>query len=366
MQFHRANRKRPDHSKPTIVGTGLVALDVVFGGDCASAEMALGGSAGNVLAILGHLGWHAVPVAQLGKDAAAMRIANEFSKLGADTRFLLQSQKLATPVVYQFPGGSGHSHEFSFRCPICGRKRGFVSPTDDVAVVSHLDLIDEPDVFYFDRVTPWALELAERYRQAGTLVVFEPSTIGGDSASFERAIRAAHVLKYADDRIADLQGLDLSCVDVEIQTHGKRGLRFRVAEQAGGWHHLNALMVPYVADTAGAGDWCTSGFLYALVGSIIENGGRGQLSTRRMRESLRFGQILAALNCMEKGARGLARRHRAEQLVTLATSIRNSMASSIPQVTKVADAENVGTHEAAPLATRSGISSLLRCEALAG
>lgn len=365
MQFHRANRKHPDYSKPTIVGTGLVALDVVFGGDCASAEMALGGSAGNVLAILGHLGWHAVPVAQLGKDAAATRIANEFSKLGADTRFLLQSQKLATPVVYQFPGGSGHSHEFSFRCPICGRKRGFVSPSDDVEAMSHLGLIDEPDVFYFDRVTPWALELAERYRQAGTLVVFEPSMIGGDSASFERAIRAANVLKYADDRIADMQDLDLSCVDVEIQTHGKHGLRFRVAEQAG-WHHLKALVVPYVTDTAGAGDWCTSGFLYALVGSIIENGGRGQLSTRRVRESLRFGQILAALNCMEKGARGLARRHRAEQLVALAASIRNSMALSIPQGARTTSAESVGTHRGAPLTTTDGISSLLCCEALAG
>jgi fructokinase len=241
-----------------------------------------------------------------------------------------------------------------------------VSPTDDVAALAHLRLIDAPDVFYFDRVTPWALELAERCRRAGTLVVFEPSTIGGDLATFKRAIRAAHVLKYADDRIADMQDVDLSCVDVEIQTHGKEGLKFRVAEQAGGWHHLSAFMVPYIADTAGAGDWCTSGFLYALVGSIIENGGRGQLSTRRVKESLRFGQILAALNCMEKGARGLARRHRAEQLVTLATSIRNSMASSIPQATKTANAESAGANEAAPLTTTGGISSLLCCEALAG
>ena len=366
MQFHRANRKRPDHLKPTIVGTGLVALDVVFGGDCASAETALGGSAGNVLAILGHLGWHAVPVAQLGKDAAAVRIASEFSKLGADTRFLMQSQKLATPVVYQLPGGTGHSHEFSFRCPICGRKRGFVSPTDDVAALSHLGLIGEPDVFYFDRVTPWALEPAERYRQAGTLVVFEPSTVEGNSASFKRAVRASHVLKYADDRVADMQSVDLSCVDVEIQTHGKHGLRFRVSEQAGGWHHLNALAVPYVTDTAGAGDWCTSGFLYALVGSIIESGGRGQLSTRRVRESLRLGQIFAALNCMEKGARGLARRHKAEQLITLATSIRNSMVSFIPQAPKTAKAEPAMGREAVPHAPISGISSLLCCEALAG
>jgi len=367
MQFDRGGQQRCGRAKPTIVGTGLVALDVLFGRDCTSVETALGGSAGNVLAILGHLGWHAVPVAQLGQDAAAVRIANEFSRLGADTRFLLQSGALATPVVYQFPGTSGHSHEFSFRCPVCGRKRGFVSPLEDHEAMSQLRLIEEPDVFYFDRVTPWALTLAERYRNAGTLVVFEPSTVGSDRKSFQRAIRASHIIKYADDRIADLQDVDLSCVDVEIQTHGKNGLKFRVTDRAGGWQHLAALAVPYVADTSGAGDWCTSGFLYALVGSIIENGGRGQLSTRRIKESLRFGQILAALNCMEKGARGLARRHRSEQLVTLAATIRNSMASSVPRSSALVDVgSSKSKDEVAPTVAMGTMSALLCCEALAG
>jgi len=366
MQFDRGSQQRRNRAKPTIVGTGLVALDVLFGRDSTNVETALGGSAGNVLAILGHLGWHAVPVAQLGKDAAAVRIANEFSRLGADTRFLLQSGALATPVVYQFPGTSEHSHEFSFRCPVCGRKRGFVAPSEDDTAMSRLRLIDEPDVFYFDRVTPWALTLAERYRHAGTLVVFEPSTVGSDKKAFQRAIRASHVIKYADDRIADLQDVDISCVDVEIQTHGKNGLKFRVTDQASGWHHLAALAVPYVADTSGAGDWCTSGFLYALVGSILENGGRGQLSTRRVKESLRFGQILAALNCMEKGARGLARRHKSEHLVTLAAAIRNSMASSVPCISGMADGESGRSRHEVPTAKVSAMSSLLCCEALAG
>lgn len=126
-----------------------------------------------------------------------------------------------------------------------------------------------------------------------------------------------------------MEGVDFSTVEVEIQTQGKKGLRFRMGG-AVEWHHLNAISVPYLADTAGAGDWCTSGFLYAMLGNIFRNGGRGRLSVRRVRESLRFGQILSALNCMEKGARGLARRHRSVQLVSLAASIRNSMASSVP------------------------------------
>ena len=322
MKICKINRQHKYFQHPKIVGTGLVALDVLFTDDHANVETALGGSAGNVLAILGHLGWSSTPVAQLGMDEAAARIKVEFQELGADIRFLLQSEQLSTPVVYQYQAKSGHSHEFSFRCPFCGLKRGFVPPNDDGTALSNLREIGRPDVFYFDRVTPWALELAERYREMGSLVMFEPSTIGTDLNEFRRGIRAAHIVKYADDRIADIEGVDLSSVDVEIQTHGKHGLQFRLAGHSLTWHNLHALDIPYVADTAGAGDWCTSGFLYALVGSIFERQGGARLSTRRIKESLRFGQILAALNCMEKGARGLARRHPSERLIELATSIR--------------------------------------------
>jgi fructokinase len=365
MQFDRTNQQRRGRTKPTIVGTGLVALDIIFRDDREAVETALGGSTGNVLAILSHLKWRALPVAQLGSDAAAVHIALEFDRLGADTRFLLQSKDLTTPVVYQFPGTGSHSHEFSFRCPVCGRKRGFVSPDESAKFASILELIDAPDVFYFDRVTPWALLLADRFRKAGSLVVFEPSTIGSNRDDFERAIGLSHIVKYADDRIVDMLGFDLSGVQIEIQTLGKKGLQFRLTEQSDRWHHLDAVPVPYVADTAGAGDWCTSGFLYALIGSIIEGGGRGQLSTRRIRESLRFGQTLAAMNCMEKGARGLARRYSAEHVVTLAAAIRSSMNPIISGSSGQAGHCATRPKERAPEAQRS-ISSLLCCEALAG
>lgn len=365
MQICRSDRKLDRRPSPTIVGTGLFALDVVVDRGAAIAETCLGGSAGNVLAILGHLGWRTVPIGQLGHDAAATKIANEFSRLGADTRFLTRSQHQSTPVVYQLPGKAGHTHEFSFRCPVCGRKRGYKPPVDDGTAMSQLHSLDAPDVFYFDRTTPWALELADRYRAVGTLVVFEPSAIGNDLSSFERAIRAAHIVKYADDRIVEMEGVDFSAVEVEIQTQGKKGLQFRMGG-AVRWHHLNAISVPYLTDTAGAGDWCTSGFLYAMLGNIFENGGRGMLSVRRVRESLRFGQILSALNCMEKGARGLARRHRCVQLVSLAASIRNSMASSVPS--RDADVADKNDQQSfAPTAgTTTMMSSLLCCEAFAG
>lgn len=363
MQFCRTS-KSEFTGRPTIVGTGLVALDVLLNGGSDAPNTSLGGSAGNVLAILGHLGWKSIPVAQLGADEAAEEIWHEFARLGAETRFLWRDKEYCTPVIFQLPGTGESTHQFSFRCPACGRKRAFTPPRLDQKSAALLDNIETPDVFYFDRVTPWALELAERYRSLGTLVVFEPSLVGGDHAVFARALQATNVLKYADERILELEQFDRSSIDVEVQTQGKRGLRFRSHSQPGAWQSLSAFQVPYVADTAGAGDWCTAGFLFALIGSIFEKGGKGFISTRRIRESLRFGQVLAALNCMEAGARGLSRSHSSKEIVHLAASIRND---SLTFATPVDDsARRLATPIHNKIPALPFPSTFLCCETLAG
>ena len=289
---------------PKVVGTGLVALDVLLQDGDRSPDVALGGSTGNVLAILAFLGWSAVPVARLGKDRAGLEIKTEFSSLRADTRFLMEADLAMTPVVYQSPGDSGKTHKFSFSCPFCGRKRSFI-PESDTAFCNHvLSQVDSTDVFYFDRVTPWALHLAEAYRERGALVMFEPSQIDSNGSAFQRAIWSSNILKYADDRIEQLESFDRSKVDVEIQTAGANGLQFRrPSSTEHGWHPLDALKISDVADTAGAGDWCTAGLLYYLSKRVKER----PLSFQQLSNGLRYGQMLAALNCMLPGARGLAR-----------------------------------------------------------
>lgn len=290
---------------PRVVGTGLVALDVLFRDRSGPTDTALGGSTGNVLAILAFLGWSAVPVARLGKDSAGQRIKGEFASLNADTRFLAQEDSTATPIVYQWPGDGEKTHKFSFSCPFCGSKRKFVPSSDTTLSEYVLERVNSTDVFYFDRVTPWALSLAEAYRKRGALVMFEPSVIGVDHASFQQAVRCCNVLKYADDRIDQLESFDRKTVDVEIQTAGAEGLRFRLPSEGKlTWHSLDALKVFHIADTAGAGDWCSAGFLYYL---SAKNGIK-EMSPSKLNSALRYGQALAALNCTQSGARGLARR----------------------------------------------------------
>lgn len=291
-------------SPPKVVGSGLVAWDVILKDQHWTSDAALGGSTGNVLAILAFLGWASVPVARLGRDVAASNIKNEFLSLRADTRFLKEEENTLTPVVYQWPGSGGRTHKFSFSCPVCGMKRSFV-PSSDVAHCEHvLSGVDSPEVFYFDRVTPWSLKLAEEYRRRGVLVMFEPSCVEEDSQSFQRAITASHILKYADERIEQLESFDRAGLMLEIQTAGAEGLSFRcVTEGKSKWHRLDAIQAPTVADTAGAGDWCTSGLLH----SLIRRGSWSRSSLEDVTKALRYGQMLAAMNCMLPGARGLAR-----------------------------------------------------------
>jgi fructokinase len=294
------------HKAPRIVGTGLVALDVLVCDQVQSGTSSLGGSAGNVLAILAYLGWRAVPVARLGNDGAAIRIAAEFEALNADTRFIVRDESTPTPIVYQWPGDNQTTHKFSFCCPICGTKRSFLSVDENATLCnSVLSEVKTTDVFYFDRVTPWALSLAKTYRSRNAMVVFEPSTIQSDHDTFQEAIYACNVLKYADDRIDELKSFDREQVDIEIKTEGAKGLRFKLAaEKDSGWHFLEALSVPKISDTAGAGDWCTSGFLHYLSSKRTNFRDSNPLGVAN---ALRYGQALAALNCTQSGARGLTK-----------------------------------------------------------
>ncbi|GJH22673.1 hypothetical protein CBA19CS22_39045 [Caballeronia novacaledonica] len=307
----------PDSIRARVVGTGLLALDVLLDDQNAGSRAELGGSAGNVLAILAFFGWSSVPVAKLGEDVAGARIRHEFEGLRADTRFISLERHARTPVVYQWPGDEQHTHRFSFTCPFCGLKRGFAATEADESYCHNvLALVEQSDVFYFDRITDWSLNLAENYRKRGALVVFEPSVINVNAKTFQRAIDASHILKYADERIDELRVFDCGSVDVVIQTLGSKGLRFRTkANHDGQWRTLPAFNVPHVVDTAGAGDWCTAGLLY----SLNRSGASAKLAESAVCKALRFGQALAALNCMHAGARGLAQKGARSGLEQLAT-----------------------------------------------
>lgn len=303
--------RTPD-GHPRVVGGGFFAYDVLVG---AARYRALGGSAGNVLAILAYLGWKSYPVAQLGSDDAGELIRKEFKALGAVTSFLRSRASTRTPVVYQSLDEG--RPRYSFACPICGNNTKLVEPevVDLASDVAHEAPV--PQVFFFDRATALNARLASHFRSKGALIVFEPSTKVMD-ASFWHCISLSHVVKYASDRITGV-GCDRAPF-LEVCTEGAAGLRFRMPD-SGEWRYLPSISAPFVADTSGSGDWCTAGALYWF----MKAGRTAQhASPRDVTSALRFGQALAAMNCMYEGARAMASSRDARDLVDVARQMMNA------------------------------------------
>lgn len=155
-----------------------------------------------------------------------------------------------------------------------------------------------------DRVSRSALLLAEAFAPKGTIIFFEPSGVG-KPAHFAEMLKLAHIVKYSHDRLADLGELAWGPQMVlEIQTLGRGGLRFRASYDADGrrWRSVQALTVTQLRDTAGCGDWLTSG----LIDLLCRKGTRGlrQYGMSRLLDALGFGQGLAAWNCGFVGPRG--------------------------------------------------------------
>lgn len=337
-------------SVPKILGTGLIALDIILDADKQLLSYGLGGSAGNVLSILASLGWSSSPIGKLGCDVAGEIILEEFRSLNANLELIVQEHGIPTPVIYQhqLSNENGKTHKFSFACPVCGVKRPWHAPNIDLPAPEILDAV-QPNVIYMDRATTLGIEIAEYYKHRNVMVFFEPSAVGDDPELFRRALAVADVVKYADDRLEDLEGYDRSHVFVEICTKGSTGLRYRAPSLGADWVELDAYRAPNIIDTSGAGDWCTSGLLYYLF-KTNPHCSVANVSYNQLNEALRFGQALSALNCMAMGARGLAKALHRNKISKLAENL---------QKTKLENASALAASVEAELILREGWSRLI-------
>lgn len=293
---------------PAVIGTGLIALDVMITGGSKPSGRWTGGTCGNIMSILSYLGWGAYPVARLNGDDASKQMLRDLKKWAVRLQFAETEPGAETPIVIHKirRNAAGQAvHRFSLNCPYCGAflptyRAVLASAAEDVAT-----RIKTPRVFFFDRVSRGALILAKACADKGAVIVFEPSG-AGDPGLFLEALALTHVLKYSNERVHNFKEL-LSRARplVEIETMGKEGLRYRGGKMSGAaraWRKLDAYKVASTKDTVGAGDWCTAGIIHRL--------GQGGLAdfekvgTGSLHKALRFGQAMAAWTCGFEGARG--------------------------------------------------------------
>jgi sugar/nucleoside kinase (ribokinase family) len=293
--------------KLNVYGTGLVALDVVFSPGSKTPQLWAGGTCGNVLTILGFLGWQAFPIARLAADSAASYVKADLSKWQVKDQFLHLEPTAETPIIVQKIKRNADgkvSHRFSCNCPECGAWLPSYRPVLATAAEQAAEAISKPKIFFMDRVSRGALLLAHSCAKKGALVMFEPSGFG-DKKLFEEALQVAHIVKYSNDRIDRMEGIARKSILLEIQTLGEDGIRYKSSLEnckTTGWEELKAIPVNDLMDAAGSGDWCTAGILDKLGKSGLR--GLTTINRNMLNSALAYGQALAAWNCRFEGARG--------------------------------------------------------------
>jgi len=294
---------------PTVVGTGLIALDIIFNGrSAAPLGLWAGGTCGNVLTVLAYLGWKSYPIARLRDDAFANDLIADVRKWKVSPRFLSKTENGTTPIIVERIGKARDGtprHRFEWNCPTCGaslpRFRAVLArDTDDIK-----QKLPIANAFFFDRVARSSVDLATHCRKQGALIMFEPSSVK-DQRLFEQCVAAADVVKYSHHHASRLPPISAkSGVLLEIETHGGDGLRYRHTDNDGTrsrWKNVGCYEMDKFVDAAGSGDWLTAGLIHQL-GQSGRNGLR-KTGQKRIELAIEFGQALAAVNCQFDGARG--------------------------------------------------------------
>jgi fructokinase len=294
---------------PTAFGAGLIALDLIVSTEPYSSFGAYaGGTCGNVLTVLSYLGWHSYPIARLGDDAASQVVRADLSRWDVHLDHASCTPSAHTPIIVQQirrKHDGTPTHSFSWACPRCGKRLPSFQPVTRAVVEAIAPHLKRAHVFFMDRLSRGILDLAARAAESGALVMYEPSGVA-EPRLLKEAIGLAHVVKYAETRLAQVEDLWTAnaATVIEIQTLGDRGLRYRhkLAGKRSAWLTLPAIDAPRLVDTCGSGDWCSAGFLAETF--RLQPKGIKQLKPSHLSKALQYGQALAAWNCGFEGARG--------------------------------------------------------------
>ncbi len=290
---------------PQIVGTGLAALDLIvdYGSRADRYVAGGGGTCGNVLAALSAMGWESTLVGAVRHSMAATIVEDDLKRAGVEVELLFSSEGSVVPVIVEHVARSWLTrrahHWFSFDCPFCRRELPrFSVPADELLNVK-AHRAKRADVFFADRLSSAVVEMAASARERGAFVMYEPST-NTDQQWTEAMLTVAHVVKFSADYAGKL-GLTPTGQALWIETHGAKGLRWKMAASSGPWQLAKAPLVRRLVDSCGAGDWFSAGLLF----SLFEIAADPRSATKRqIEEAIRCATLLSAWSCGFLGARG--------------------------------------------------------------
>ena len=295
--------KHTNSKKYVCIGAGLVCLDILMRG-CSDQRVSykLGGTCGNVMAILSYMGWLSYPIARLDNTDYSKMLLNDVHSCGINDRFIYTNDG-ATPVIVQrniVDKYGNPSHKFEILNNSKGRfflTYKSITKKQADSIIQELNFI--PNVFFADRVSPAIIHLAKTFKQKGSLIFFEPS-IKPSSQGFFEMVAVSDIVKFANQRINEISFTNMYNDKLFIQTLGADGLRFSL--NGGKWQICKPFTNNKVIDTSGAGDWTTSGFLNFL---HIHSLSIQTLNENNVMDGLEYAQRFASQSCSYEGARGM-------------------------------------------------------------
>ena len=293
---------------PTVFGTGLIALDVIYGLDAETPRFHGGGTCGNVLAALSYLGWQSFPISRLARDQAGMIVRTDLARWGVRQDFIELEPTASTPVIVEQIVRTKRGipvHRFHLACQRCGGWFPAFRPLREDTTIQAIPQLGRPHVFFADRVSKGIVHLAKHFAESGALVFFEPCGTG-DTKLFKQMLQLSHVVKYSQDRVKSFLDILQSATPLlQIETLGEDGLRYQSRlpqAPADGWKKIDAVDVADVKDAAGSGDWTTAG----LINCVGRCGASrfAKLDDDSLSAAFKHAQAMAAWNCQYEGARG--------------------------------------------------------------
>ena len=290
----------------TCLGAGTFPLDNLLmkhaDGNAETIYQHVGGTAGNVMSILAWMGWHTLPAARLDDSEVGLQLRADLESYGCDTRYLTNTPDGGTTIldIIHKTGRDGKPKTaYMAHSPRGGRfvNHRFWTLKQAQALFDSLDQM--PDVFFFDRCAPGNILLAELLHERGVLVYYEPNE--PVDRNFLRAVAASDIVKFSNERHADVSFTDGFTDKLFIQTMNQEGLRYRL--RGGEWEQLAPVWNPDAIDGEGAGDWTSSTFINALGKHGLPQ--VSDLEESVLKECLMEAQRVASESVSYIGAKGL-------------------------------------------------------------
>ena len=285
------------------IGAGLVSLDILIrNNDNRPVSYYVGGTCGNIMMILSYMGWDSYPIARLDGTKYTERLLEDLKRNRVKADFISTNDG-STPVIIQrnIVNKDGiPTHKFEIRNNNGRFFLNFRSITKKQAnyIIDKVSFV--PNVFFFDRTSPAIIQLAKYFRDAGSIIYFEPSGRITEK-DLSTCIEISDIIKFADQRIPHIDFVNAYNNKLFIQTQGSNGLIFKLKNND--WIKVPSWENKSIIDTSGAGDWTTSVFINQIFINDIDS--LSDLTSDFIKSSLIEAQKYGSYSCSFEGARGM-------------------------------------------------------------